>query len=38
MQIENKWEPGVVTDHANTPRSYHVRTEREVNTGEIVDI
>ena len=28
MQRENKWEPGVVTDHANTPRSYHVRTER----------
>ena len=28
VQRENKWEPGVVTDHTNTPRSYHVRTER----------
>ena len=28
IQRENKWEPGVVTDRANTPRSYHVRTER----------
>ena len=28
VQRENKWEPGVVTDHADTPRSYHVRTER----------
>ena len=28
MQRENKREPGVVTDHTNTPRSYHVRTER----------
>ena len=28
VQRENKWEPGVVTDHANTPRLYHVRTER----------
>ena len=28
VQRENKWEPGVVTDHVNTPRSYHVCTER----------
>ena len=28
VQRENKWEPCIVTDHANTPRSYHVRTER----------
>ena len=24
VQIENKWEPGLDTDHANTPLSYHV--------------
>ena len=28
MQREHKWEPGENTDHANTPRSYYVRTER----------
>ena len=28
VQRENTWEPGVITDHASTPRSYHVRTER----------
>ena len=32
VQRENKWEPGLVTDHANTPCSY------QVNTGEIIDI
>ena len=31
IQRENKWEPGLVTDHTNTPRSYHVRTERGEN-------